>query len=391
MNSLATRFAVRMRLVSVVLGGILFLATPVTYFVANLEDLKVEAQYLSLEVARKLRETVKVNPELWEYSVMKFLKIYDEVEGAKVYRVRIYDEEDRLLEAQAFGSVPWLWSTGSSDIEYNNVHWGRVEVDRRGDAVLFTTLAIGGIFFVLGTAAALFLFFYPTRIVRNTVTNLTKTLVQLQKEAREKEVLLLEVHHRVKNSLQLISSMIGLKLRRTENIEAREILENVRHKIRTVGAVHEYLYRGSTFEIIDMQAYLEQLLQDQPGDLDGGVQITRSVVTSARFPLVAAMPVGLIVSELVMNCRKYAFVGRKSGHIDVELVQPVPDEWRLTVRDDGVGFDPTQLGTGGEKLGYILVQSLARQLQGNLDYEVRDGVTVTVSGIRVAQNGLADS
>lgn len=384
MNTLATRFAARMRLVSVFLGVVLFLATPVTYFAANLDDLRIEAQYLSLEVARKVRETVKTNPDLWKYSVMKFLKVYDEVEADTVYRMRIFDEADQLLESQSFGHPPLLWSTGSADILYNNQRWGRVEVDRRGDAVLFTTFAIGGFFLVVGTAASLFLYLYPTRIVRNAAENLTRTLGQLRQEAREKEVLLLEVHHRVKNSLQLISSMIGLKLRRTDNPEAQEILENVRQKIRTVGTVHEYLYRGSNFEIIDMRSYLEQLLEDQEGVLDTGAKISKRVVTTARFPLATAMPIGLIVSELVMNCRKYAFAGRKKGLIEVELTQPVPDEWRLTVRDDGVGMDPLLLGTEGQKLGYLLVQTLAGQLGGVLEYETGRGVTVTVSGIRVA-------
>jgi len=368
------------------LGLFVWLATPATYYFVSTEHQKTEATYLSLEVSRKLKETVRLNPELWEYAVVKFLKVFDEAETSKIYRIRIFDRQDRLLEHQDFDPVPWLWTTGTSDIVYNHVRYGRVEVDQRSDNLLLTSLVLGGLFFVAGIAVALVVYFYPTSIVRRSEDELVRSLDRLEHEGKEKEVLLLEIHHRVKNSLQLITSMIGLKVRRTTNAEAKELLENVRFKIHTIASVHEQLYQGPTVGTIGMQRYLETLLNEKPDALgDLMIPITYQIRAGGLLlPLHAAMPIGLIVSELVMNCLKYAFVGRTSGRIEVELASK-DDLWRLTVRDDGVGMDAAKMGEADRKLGFILIQSLAGQLGGTLKIESSSGTTVCIEGIRFAQ------
>lgn len=180
------------------------------------------------------------------------------------------------------------------------------------------------------------------------------------------EALLGEVHHRVGNSLQLVSSLVTLQARRTEDPGARAALEETQGRIHAVAQVHHRLYTSRSTEAIELEAYLDTLI--------GGLRSTvgaQMELTLAADPVVVrpdqAVSVGVIVTELVSNAAKYAFAPEASGHIEVIVRSDDGGGFTVEVRDDGRGFDPAApaQGTG---LGMTIVGAMARSLHSELTH-----------------------
>jgi two-component sensor histidine kinase len=396
-TGLARAFAPRMRLISLLMGMAVAVLTPATFFLMNLREQRLEAGFLSKEVANALKSIVRSNPELWTFSATKFVKVFDAVEAERIVRVRIFGRDGILAADEAFGDRALLTATGASNIVYNNVHFGRVEVDKRADSTLVSSLLLFLGFSLAGLASGLALYRFPTAIVRRAEARVDEMLERLDLEVAgrieeerqlelslgEKQTLLMEVHHRVKNNLQVIASLVDLKMSRTASPEAKDALDGVKRKIYAMAAVHEELYDRPELGSVEMGPYLESIVAGngmQP--IEGQVVIAYSVAARGiRLPIKLAMPIGLIVSELVMNCQKYAFPGREAGRVEVSLTAGEGGRLELRVEDDGVGAPPEAIAAPIDRLGYILVRSLASQVGGVVEVRSEGGLKVRVSGI----------
>lgn len=193
----------------------------------------------------------------------------------------------------------------------------------------------------------------------------------LRESLHEKEMLLKEVHHRVKNNLQVIVSLINLQASKLEEPHARSTFEETRSRVHAIALLHERLYRSKNLGHIDMRDYLEGLASDLSSTNLDQRPITLTVrAEDVYFEMDTAVPVGLIVNELVTNAYKHAFPhdGRAGGAIQVELRCQEGDVV-ISVADDGAGlpadFDPDNL----DSLGLLLISSLSRQLDGELSFE----------------------
>lgn len=187
---------------------------------------------------------------------------------------------------------------------------------------------------------------------------------ELNRSLQEKSVLLREVHHRVKNNLQVIASLLSLQARRITDPVARLPLAESRDRINSIALVHENLYRADDFGRVDFRAYLGRLLEglhDGLGERFRGIRFHLDAA-DVRLDVSAAIPCGLIVNELATNAAKYAFVGRKAGRVEVR-VRPLPGAGvQLEVEDDGVGLPAEFDLTAADTLGLTLVRTLAGQL-----------------------------
>jgi len=173
------------------------------------------------------------------------------------------------------------------------------------------------------------------------VTDRIRNELALQKSLHEKGVLLQEVHHRVKNNLQMVSSLISLQ-RHTINDEATDRqLESIAGRIETMGALHTTIYREDSFEAVDMSEYLSAIIsrvRETTGRVD---EIECSVrIARVRLELSQALPVGLIVYEGLTNAHKHAFAPGRTGTIHVTLEGAGVDSVRLTIRDEAIGRPP---------------------------------------------------
>jgi len=179
-------------------------------------------------------------------------------------------------------------------------------------------------------------------------------------------MLLQELTHRVKNSLQFIASMVMLEARSNDSGEAKAALERVSHRITALGQLYSKLSKADTVEAVDAATYLDELCRDLIASVhkeDPTSIVLKTDIESELLPTDRAIPIGLIVNELVTNVVKYGFPGEAKGTVTVTLKR-VPGELRLTVTDNGQGLDPRRADSG---LGRKLVDGFAQQLGGQVE------------------------
>jgi chemotaxis protein methyltransferase CheR len=179
-------------------------------------------------------------------------------------------------------------------------------------------------------------------------------------------MLLQELTHRVKNSLQFIASMVMLEARSNDSGDAKAALERVSHRITALGQLYSKLSKADTVEAVDAATYLDELCRDLIASVhkeDPTSIVLKTDIESELLPTDRAIPIGLIVNELVTNVVKYGFPGEAKGTVTVTLKR-VPGELRLTVADNGQGLDPRRADSG---LGRKLVDGFAQQLGGQVE------------------------
>jgi two-component sensor histidine kinase len=193
-------------------------------------------------------------------------------------------------------------------------------------------------------------------------------------------VLLKEIHHRVKNNLQVISSLLSLQAMNVQDQTLLEMLRDSENRVRSMALVHERLYRSQDLAHVDFAEYVQGLTSHlfRSYRLDGrGIRLT---VDIADVPLTVdvAVPCGLILNELVSNALKHAFPNGHGGEIRVELHEEDEGRVALMVKDDGVGFPADVDFRHTESLGLQLVNTLARQLQGTVELERQSGTAFRI-------------
>jgi PAS domain S-box-containing protein len=200
----------------------------------------------------------------------------------------------------------------------------------------------------------------------------------VRRALREKELLLQEIHHRVKNNLQLTVSLLRLQAARTADPEARGALRASQGRVHSMALVHEMLYRSTDLARVDFAEYARDLVAHlcHGYNADPARVTARVEMAPVTLAIDDAVPCGLIVAELVSNALKYAFPGDRKGEIGVCMTETATG-YRLEVRDDGAG-ELAALERGGT-LGLGLVRTLVDQLEGTLDVVGGGGLTFLVS------------
>lgn len=206
------------------------------------------------------------------------------------------------------------------------------------------------------------------------LTGVKQAELALRETLIEKTALLKEVHHRVKNNLQVVASLLGMQARRLDNAAARNVLQDSQSRVLSMALLHELLYRTGSLAHVDFDSYTERLcaaLLRTVGPVAQRVRIERSV-GDIRLPLEQAVPCGLMINEMVTNALKHGYPDDCHGRVCIEM--KVEDHMiRLRVSDDGAGL-PDGLDINAlPTLGLRLVQDLARQLQGAYRMERREG------------------
>ena len=196
---------------------------------------------------------------------------------------------------------------------------------------------------------------------------------QIKASLKEKEVLMRETHHRIKNNLQVVASLLNMQARVAKDKDVIAQLAESRDRINTMALVHTQLYESGNVSELNMKVFIERLLNQLLQSYRVRDTRLNTVIHVDEYPLPVSIAVhlGLIINELLINAFKHAFVNRKEGKIEVDLRVSEKGVVSLTVRDDGVGlpegFDINASKTLGLRLVKILVKD---QLQGKLDLEV---------------------
>ena len=217
--------------------------------------------------------------------------------------------------------------------------------------------------------------------VTRDITERKKADEQIKASLREKEVLLKEIHHRVKNNLQVISSLLNLQSGYVKDSETKEMFEESQNRIRSMALVHETLYQSEDLSSVDFRDYVDQLTAQLLGThgVDSNLVKMKSNVRNAYLDLDKAIPCGLIINELVSNCLKHAFPDAKGGEINIDLHRNVDNRYALTVSDNGVGL-PKELDFKNTKtLGLQVVNTLVDQLDGTIELDRSSGTSFRIS------------
>jgi two-component sensor histidine kinase len=215
------------------------------------------------------------------------------------------------------------------------------------------------------------------RSFQGLLSQLQATLDSLKQSLLDKDILLKEVHHRVKNNLQVIASLLHLEADNFDDNQTREILLELEEKVYAMSMVHETVYSSDSFSAVPMAAYLTRLAESLESYHSLFIPLFISVdADDIHLPLDRAIPCALILVELVTNAFKYAFIGKTEGHIQITL-KSHDEFYTLAVQDDGCGFDPEDAEgiTKSSGTGSVIMQGLTEQIKGKLDLETGPGGT----------------
>ncbi len=206
-------------------------------------------------------------------------------------------------------------------------------------------------------------------VIMRDVTRRTEAEEQLKASLHEKEALLKEIHHRVKNNLQVISSLLALQARAVGDEMTRKKFHESRDRVHSMALLHESLYQSNNLAWIDFPEYIKQLADHLFRSYGVNAERIRLRTDLDRLFLNmdTAVPCGLIINELISNSLKYAFPDGREGEVHIELHESADRNAVLTVSDDGIGFDPGFDWVNARSLGLRLVRTLAQQLDGTLE------------------------
>lgn len=225
-------------------------------------------------------------------------------------------------------------------------------------AVLLVLLLLTGLFFNIRKTA-------KTLQAKNNIIN---------QSLQEKEVLLREIHHRVKNNLQIITGLLELQ----ESLHADEkigsIVAEAQGRIKTMAIIHEMLYQTEDIANIQLQSYVQLLVNSIEAGFTSKVAVNKSFeLNDAHFNIDTIIPLGLILNELVSNAYKYVFMPNQGNSLNISIQKMEQDNWQLTVSDDGKGIANNGIGEREGSFGLRLVKMLARQLKGKVEYSYENG------------------
>ena len=215
------------------------------------------------------------------------------------------------------------------------------------------------------------------------ITNIAeakKVEQQIQASLNEKEILLSEIHHRVKNNLAVISGLLGLQSSYVEDEKAKELFEESRNRIHSMALIHDKLYHHETFAKIDFAEYIKDLVHQIKSSYNATETDIQFTITcnDIFLDIKNAVPIGLILNELISNSCKHAFIERPNGEIKIVCTK-MGDKFTMMVSDDGVGFDVLHSMEKPVSLGLTLIKALADQIGGNVKTTSEKGTSYFIS------------
>lgn len=196
-----------------------------------------------------------------------------------------------------------------------------------------------------------------------------RATAQVRASLKEKEMLLREVHHRVKNNLQIISSLLSIQSHGIRDPQALTVFKESQNRVRSIAAIHQKLLRSDDLGRIDFGEYVHTLAESlfRSYGVDDQVIRLKIDIEELRFGIDTAIPCALIINELVTNALKHAFPERRTGEIGVRLRADGAEHYRLTVWDDGNVLPGNFDIHGGDSVGFQIVNALTEQLDGSLE------------------------
>ena len=227
--------------------------------------------------------------------------------------------------------------------------------------------------------------FHKINEENNKLIEAQKQLVEQEEKlelmVREKDVLLQEIHHRVKNNLALVSGLLYLQTEAVDNCEAQIKLKEAQLRIQTMAMIHEMLYSTHSFSKIDLKIYLNELVSNiaknfKPEYLNLEIDIHG---TSQLIEIDKAIPIALLANEITVNSMKYAFPNQLEGKFTVTININESNELEIKFSDNGIGITNKDFTKSSSSIGYMLINTFIDQLEGSLQFCSNQGAHFFVS------------
>jgi two-component sensor histidine kinase len=202
----------------------------------------------------------------------------------------------------------------------------------------------------------------------------------LQSLVTEKDWLMREIHHRVKNNLHMVVGLLASQAEYTKGKEALDAINESQHRVQAMSIIHQKLYQTDNLSFTDMSEYIHELVDYLQSSFDKSVSI-RFILDIAKvdFPLSLSIPIGLIINEAVTNSIKYAFPDKRNGEIHITLKEQASGHFRLGIHDNGVGV-PDSFGLQKTtSLGVSLIRGLTDDIKGQLTIQNDNGVKIEIT------------
>jgi two-component sensor histidine kinase len=243
---------------------------------------------------------------------------------------------------------------------------------------LYSTAAVIVSILLMLVIAGFYLSFRNGRALKKQKQEVEKQRNEIAERDKEKELLLKEIHHRVKNNFQMVSSLLEMQIRDIEDDKAKELAVDGQYRVKSMSLIHQRLYQNSDLKV-NIEEYIQDLVSEISAiyDFDGQVK-TALNIAHAQFDVDTAIPLGLILNELITNAFKYGMQNDQKT-LEVNLVADTDKAYSLSVSDNGKGVPDMVSIQNSKSLGLKLVRRLTKQLRGNMEYSFENGARFTVN------------
>ncbi|WP_339610657.1 histidine kinase dimerization/phosphoacceptor domain -containing protein [uncultured Planktosalinus sp.] len=330
-----------------------------------------EALPYNLEAIDIIIKTGRIR-SLWE-NYMHVSSIYENMgdyknalEYNKLYATAYTELKDRAIQSLE-GELQAKYETGQKNA---TIYFQNEKISQQRKTQTLYVILMGLL------AIILFGVFYNYKKRQRRNKELVALNNQLDLKNKQNELLLKEIHHRVKNNLELVKSLISLQSAQMEDSPTKEAMMASQNRVQSMGIIHQKLYQGENLGSIEMKDYFLNLGEGILDTFNAEEKVKiECAMDNLELDVDTAVPIGLIVNELLTNALKYAFPEDKNGTIQISLLKSSPDTLTLKVADNGVGKE-NGLAPKGTGFGSQLIQLLTQQLNGTMLEKVEKGTTV---------------
>lgn len=273
--------------------------------------------------------------------------------------------KDSMENLQRIGSIENLEAKYQSDKKKAEIERLALEDKLSQSKISRQRLALGG-----GLLALSILALFSYRLLQKNKI--------IDKQNNEKDILLKEIHHRVKNNLQVISSLLGMQSRSLDDEKAKEALKEGRTRVHSMSLIHQELYNKDALSGIDMSVYTPKLCKNliETYGIESNIRLETNI-NPLTLDIETVIPIGLIINELITNALKYAFTNKAEGVIKVQLNES-QNTLILSVKDNGAGMPEHQSQNIEGGFGYTLISAFRKKLNAQIDIDGSAGTTVTI-------------
>ncbi|MGF7042612.1 tetratricopeptide repeat-containing sensor histidine kinase [Mucilaginibacter lappiensis] len=307
---------------------------------------------------------------------------YNLATGNYLSAVKNLEKRDKLQDSlftinkdNKFAELVIQYETAQKEQSIKDLHnQAAVQQARLQNANLQRNITIGGVVIMIAISALFYKYYKQKKSVNDIITHKNQLLQHL---LTEKEWLLKEVHHRVKNNLHTVICLLESQARYLEN-DALEAIETSQHRIFAMSLIHQKLYQSEDIKTINMATYIPELVKS----LEDGFGVSDNIrfklnIQPISLSLSHAIPLGLIINEAVTNSIKYAFPDKKNGVITINMADD-GNETILELADDGIGMPQIDHDEEPESLGLRLIKGLSEDIDAETSFELANGTRIII-------------